>query len=454
MADGRRNNPAIRQFSTDYFHQHATEWIQTIRTIHEEELFRDAASNEINDHLFWHLTQKDGGWGGDQIRAFVKSLQEWQDRHPVIPPKPPEPPFVPLDRLTAGSRMFMCGGQLYRWRSVSMFMLFNRFMRAEDIQPQIDWMDSVGADAARVFSMIGGLGIWGGWRLDPLVTPNYYLHLRDFFDWMHKRKKRVELTVLADCNSDRLDYDVAAQVRHINGCTEVAQEFPNVIIELANEPQLNGVRVNDLRAAVRRPGVLMSTGDYSPENGNLYCLDYGNLHPQRDNEWPRKAKDLYEYSEAGWPGFSPTHIPWQNGEPIGADEIDQPGKRSTNAKDFYDHGLVTALYGCGGTFHFQDGLYASVPRSTQHICAEAFFTALSHVPLEATLGQYTAGHLDNCPMYHSDSTALRTFARVCGDVAYVAVIRPTEAWTPNLRAGWKIRTQLGHAGNFLTLDRV
>ena len=48
-------------------------------------------------------------------------------------------------------------------------------------------------------------------------------------------------------------------------------------------------------------------------------------------------------------------------EPMGADEVDIPGKRSTVANDFFDYAAVGMLLGLtGGTFHSSDGITSSI----------------------------------------------------------------------------------------------
>ena len=117
-----------------------------------------------------------------------------------------------------------------------------------------------------------------------------------------------------------------------------------------------------------------------------------------------------EEAHASFPAYK---VPIVADEPIGAAEQAIGGKRSATPSDFRDYARVCSLFGAGGTFHFDAGMRGEVPPedSIQQACAAAFAEGLSDaIPLDAPRWQYTRGGLSDCPLEHSDATALRTFA--------------------------------------------
>jgi hypothetical protein len=129
-------------------------------------------------------------------------------------------------------------------------------------------------------------------------------------------------------------------------------------------------------------------------------------------------------------------------EPMGADEIDIPGKRSNVPDDFYYYAAVGMLLGGGGTFHSSDGVYSNILRPTTRLCAQSFYAALNEIPESVMGGRYTAGHLADCPIQFDPTTTLRTYARYTDHEAVCVAVRPT-GWTAVAQNGWTIASQTG-----------
>jgi hypothetical protein len=73
-----------------------------------------------------------------------------------------------------------------------------------------------------------------------------------------------------------------------------------------------------------------------------------------------------------------TGKPVVNGEPIGAAERDEPGRRLAAPGFFRDLARRTSAAGLpGGTFHCEDGLFARVPGPIQQACARAWVQGAS-----------------------------------------------------------------------------
>jgi hypothetical protein len=178
---------------------------------------------------------------------------------------------------------------------------------------------------------------------------------------------------------------------------------------------------------------------------------YGTVHTPRDQEWPRKAKELDEIRNL-------TGQPEVGDEPMGAAEHAN-GERSNVAADFGDYAALAALLGNGATFH-HDEHYTRLEGLTPRIEAAAreFFAALKWVPPYATRGYYTAGHLHDIPIRHNDAWALRTFARIVGGDAWVVVVRPTRLgpdgqYVVEPQNGWRVVGRDGPNGRRIHLQR-
>jgi hypothetical protein len=97
-------------------------------------------------------------------------------------------------------------------------------------------------------------------------------------------------------------------------------------------------------------------------------------------------------------------------EPIGADEQDRAGARESNPAIFFTQGALARLFMVGSTFHFQDGLFAKVPRPNQQACAEAFIAGTRIVPDDVALTYKNLGFHDGPIASAKDGTFVRLYS--------------------------------------------
>ncbi len=145
--------------------------------------------------------------------------------------------------------------------------------------------------------------------------------------------------------------------------------------------------------------------------------------------------------------------PAVNDEPMGADEVDIPGKRSATPNDFYDYAAVSMLLAAGATFHSSDGITSVLFRPITQTCANSFYAGLNVIPTNVMLGTYTRGPLGDCPIQHNDALALRTFARFTDHNAVCVVVRPQPGWVAIAQAGWTIVSSAGPGGRVVFLTK-
>jgi len=318
--------------------------------------------------------------------------------------------------------------KLWQWRGVTDFLLFWKFLTGQDITEIVNERIGLGFNTFRVLGM-------NSWPESPNFFPqahgDYYSRLSAFADLLASKGMRFELTVFADAqvvmtNAAEQDAHAARVIDTLNGKW-------NVFIEWVNEPFQNipggGQRAYDIGKRFQgTTRLLAASGDYSDPP---LTLDYLTIHTDRGAEWPRKSKDAIEYQWA-------FHILAIGDEPMGAAEFNQPGRRSNNVSDFGDAAGVFALQTNGATFHSEEGLFSKHFGPTVTACARAWIQSMTVIGSVPQTGQYTAGHLGNCPFEHDDAFALRTFAQILGGEAWVVVVRPTASWTPRLKNGWRI----------------
>lgn len=382
---------------------------------------------------------------------------------PMTWPPEGEPPSLPVDgaielrmeknslpagasahqagTLTMSGPIFRVNGSAWRWLGCTAFALPMLHAAGENIEAFLDWAIATGFTTLRGFFAFHYIPSQMG-RPDFVATS---AQTRAFLEALARREVRCEWT----CGDMQIvKPDLQAQKEWYAAQADVIKDFPLATAETCNEPFKNGVDV----VAIGRfgQGIVQTSGNYGPPC--LPRLDYGVTHTPRDDEWPRKAKELYDLYE-GWadlPGG--IRIPWVSDEGMGADETNQPGKRSNVPNDFFDDAACASLMGAGLTHHGTDVIFARVPGPTQQACAAAAVAGATAFDPEVATGQYTRGGLSDCPLEHDDATALRTFVRMRGNRADALVIRPTTA-TRVARNGWRITSMSGPDNRIVRLER-
>ncbi len=348
-------------------------------------------------------------------------------------------------------------GAIWQWRGVTAFTLMQDVVRGVDVGPYLEARAHAGANLARVLMTMVNITD---------LRPEQYTdgQIGALLAAAHARGLRLELVALADAEGWPLSKQ-QAQVQRIvdvvaaNGCLDV--------VEVANEPFPGKGNAGDPAAimrGVRKPAcVLIASGVYDPpeDSTSMFVLDYVTFHSSRDAEWPRKAKDGQDYrdgfdwlSGASFPGIGK---PVVDDEPMGADEIDQPGKRSNNPDDFFWLGATASMMSAGATFHSTAGINDITPGPVTTTAEASFFAGLSAIPTASQTWLYSRGGLSTNPLAHSDrpdpAGALRTFCKISGGDAWCVAIRPGPQWQATAVGGWHIVAQSGPRGSVIHLQR-
>jgi hypothetical protein len=362
---------------------------------------------------------------------------------------PASSPFAPEQGpLRIQSQIFKASdGATWDWRGVTMFTAFARYLRGEDITPQLDWCREHGVNVIRVFGQTSGEGGWASWPeyRRPWERPGFARELGSFFDLIAAHGLRVEYTVLTFPDS------IEAMHAGLQRAYEVAAGRWNVLIEAANEPEAQGIDVLAAMRGVDRHGVLSAYGLYQidPAQPELPHLDYVTVHSAREAEFAARANDLREVrvgyrGRGGRPDFPGTGTPVIGDEPIGVAEAAQADRRTTSAVEMARYMAVCRLAAAGCTLHLQAGLDGRTPDPTgepvQREVARAVLQVWRTIPADAHTCEYmrsgSAG-AERFPLTSRASDLL--YAAVCRSAAYVVPATPTASgWTPVAADGWRI----------------
>lgn len=380
---------------------------------------------------------------------FSKWFGYYKPHAPTPPPVPvPPPPVEPpaphtgeYGKITRDGLAFKTeDGKVWSWRGMTGFLLYQRWLeKKEGIDPLIEnWMTASGLskvspNVIRVFGMVNSFSHW--W---PQEHPDYFDQLRPFVDHLwNKYGLRVEFVIFAD--TGEIMPDVNEQNAHAERVVETLKDAPNVFIEIANEPSAHvnmpggDARAYELCQRVRNRGLLIASGAGDGQNAG----DYVTPHTPRDEEWPRKAKDVLDVRDV-------SGKPTVGDEPIGFAEVEKPGSRATSATDAAYYAAAAALMGAGSTFHSDCGVNTVMLEPVQAKALAAWMAAASWVPSDAQLSPYMrGGSIPGCNWVgesvcaHDDARELRSFGKIIGNEAWVVQIR-TDRTAPSPCSGWVI----------------
>ena len=309
-----------------------------------------------------------------------------------------------------------------------------------------DWLTHSGGklNVLRVLGMVNSFA-----HLWPQEHADYYDQLRPFVQHLWSRFAiRVEFVIFADCGD--IIPDSAEQNRHAVAVADAIGDEINVFLEVANEPSQHvnlpggDPRSLEIYHLIRFPGRMIALGGSDYDH---YMGDYGTMHTERSDDWPRTTHDLMDATNA-------TGRPWVGDEPMGFAEVEFPpegGHRSTSPRDGADYAATAAMLSAGSTFHNDPGLYGRPMGPIVSECCRAWFAAAAWVPSEAQLAYFQRGeeHGDGgchwtyapgdapAPCHHSDAIEVRSFGKILEPFCYVSQVQ-TQRSAPIPCAGWVV----------------
>lgn len=274
-------------------------------------------------------------------------------------------------------------GRIWQPRYVTGFPLLELLAHGKEAQADafLTWAQTEGFNGVRVLSMIA---------ITAQLTPDE--GAAAFPALAGKLKARgmgLELVALADTRSYP-GLDLGGQVQRV--CAEARGVDQPVTVETANEPyhatQSDAVHdYSNLPKWSQGCGVPVAYGAGANDYDSDPQGDYVTRHLDRGRDlWNRvrRVKDLGDLAASLKKLVG-------DDEPIGADETDQPGKRSAQPQEFFAQGVLDRLFGLASTFHCTDCIGAKVPGTVQQQCAAAYIAGATLVPDDASF-QYLNDH--------------------------------------------------------------
>jgi hypothetical protein len=334
-------------------------------------------------------------------------------------------------------------GAIWPWRGFTAFTLYLVWLKqgAAGVDALLsDWLPKCGPTGPNTLRVLGMVNSFA--HLWPQEHADYYTQLVPFAQHLWSRWQiRFEFVIFAD-SGDILP-DAGERERHAQRVVDTLAGEPNVFFEVANEPSQHSnmpggdAEAYDLYLKIRRPGVMVATG---AGDGN-YPGDYVTVHTPRDDQWPRKAKDLLDVRDIA-------HVPSVGDEPMGAAEVAIDGKRDNNPRNFADYAAVAQLEGAGSTFHSDPGINGQALGPNVTTCAQAFFASAAWVPPPCQIEPFMRGQIGNpClwthapgdvpgPCQHDDSIETRSYGKIIEPHCWVTQVQ-TQRSQPTACAGWQ-----------------
>ena len=391
----------------------------------------------------------DIGAGLSPAASRSKHLAELDAALGITPP-PYVPPnggaiFAPEQGAVyrEGSFFYRENGSVFDWRGCSLFLIPNRTFRGEDCSSHITWMQGHGFNVCRMF--VAGVD-WSEWPEKIFERADYQDRLHSIFTRFHDAGIRVEATVCT--------YGIDTGTWHnvLRKVYSVVDDFH--FVETMNEPWAHGK--GDpvaMMEGISRGSVCSSYGIAPHEDSGYMCpfdlamprLDYLTPHLRRDEaHMSRGAKDGMEMRD--FFGMATC-----SDEPIGAGEVEEPGRRTCNKKMLSEHHAIARLLYGGSTFHFNAGVEGRIPGAyepVQEDLARGVTEVFKFIPPESQTGQYARPGLGDFPVHFVEGMADHPYASILGNTSYLVMTECAEDWTPEPVNGWQVET-IHHEFNWL-----
>lgn len=281
---------------------------------------------------------------------------------------------VPGRLAIDGRRFVYPDGRQFHWRGVTAFRLLDYVADGDEARADafLRWAHTQGFNLVRV---LGSLCCWFDLPPDRALAA-----LPRLLDLAARRGLYVEVVALA--GTAERSFDLAQHVRAVG---EICDRAGNCLVQIANEPyhptqdrRLDRDAYLQELASLLPARLLYTLGASRDDTAAHPGGEYITRHLSRGGDsWKMAARvrDLESLSAR-------TGRPVVSGEPIGASERREPGRRSDDPAIFFAFGLLGRLFDVGTTFHMEDGLQSVVPRPVQQRCAEAFIEGTRVIPDE------------------------------------------------------------------------
>jgi hypothetical protein len=358
------------------------EWTATCTAIWREELDRPAPYIDP-DGLAGCIEQAKAGGTAETIRENVRLSEEYAKRIERLEQERKE--AEEREKLkgklrgrlkVVGTEFIAADGKKFIFVGASELSILMKTEAERDAL--LDVLRELGFNGLRVFA--GHLG----WESLTQTLDRVYATLPGLLKAAAERGLYVMVTAVTDSG---VGYDVLA---HIKAVRDETAKHDNILFEIGNE-LYHGTQsafVNNIAAlcdAVKplmqgypHPWALGAAAEDYPVNGR-YTADCGTFNTSHVSRGGSET-DIVNRLTSLAAIMQATGKPVLNSEPIGADEVDRPGRRIGNPAFFGKLARRSMSYGFGSVFHSEDGLFARAWGPVQRRAAEAFVNGYAGEP--------------------------------------------------------------------------
>jgi hypothetical protein len=346
--------------------------------------------------------------------------------------------------VRSGGRVVDGKGDVWFGRGLTMFLLYARFLRGEDIRPQLVWARGVSASYLRVFGPVPVPPWRSEWTFYTKPTTE---GLGEFFDLLGSHGLRCEFVPVCS------PWPIAVAQPYLRQCFALAGARWNVMIECTNEPGQTGTfheNLHDLIDPIERHGVLSATGVAYRLNDRdaravlgiprmqhfwqAHWLDYGTIHLPRDHGFATNAPALGNWRDGEGETEGSGRAAWDD-EPYRVDE----GRTFPGLEDFVSHFAFAGICGGASLVHFDVGREANIPAagSLEDRVIRETSRIWHFIPAIATTGRYVTGNSEDFPLEWKpeDSTVGYAGASWVGEVGWCVNSLPPAGWKAKPKPG-------------------
>lgn len=347
----------------------------------------------------------------------------------------------PLSRIVVRGRdLAREDGQPFVWRGATEFQMLDYVADGNEAQAiaTLDWMKAERFNVARVLTMMPP----GGWfELSPAAAQ---AALPRLFNLASARGVWLELVALAGTKDG--DYSIPALEQHVaaigaacrqtstNGCAAV--ELANENAHPSQRDDLDEQPTIDHFMSLLPHDMPISAGSNccgQTDEGMVYAGGtYITVHNDRSRDTWERTRHLRELETVSAVNFMPV----VGDEPIGFDEVDQPGRRSANENEAFGQGATGRVIDVAITFHYEAGLRALPPGPIAAGAARAFIAGTMIAPDDVHLTFRNAGWSGvlESPVKEF-SGAVRVFSGI-GRVNVAVALGTESGFTVRMTDGW------------------
>lgn len=276
----------------------------------------------------------------------------------------------PFDELhTDGLDIKHADGSRYVHKQATNYLLFQRHGFGQNITSLLyDGFD--GYNVTFLMSVVpkqAGLP-----DLTPKDDPQFFNKAGDFLTFMRDKRKRIEGTLI--CDNNVFGYDETWLKSYCEQMYDLFRAFNVNLVQLANEGQKNGVRVENF---AQPKGLMWSRGSsLSGDSCPLPAGTHSTAHLARQGGGAWLDAQPY-YMVNGYAGYAGTHGPVITNETRGASNTVNSDSRTTDPNYFRQ--ISSAMKGwSGGTWHADVGIHSEALQSgtQQDECRKAFLEGI------------------------------------------------------------------------------